>query len=219
MEDFNASIAAISPLFQSGSDAGTSYKTFLQRLIPQSDKAYDSMKELGIITKDGSNRFLDAEGNLRSMADISGVLADVTKGLSDEQKISAYTTIFGTDAMRAAAGMAQVGTEEFTKMSKAIEGTSAADNAAKRMDNLDGAIERLKGSTQDLQISLGQMLAPAVTLVANGLGMLAGYVGDFLGWINQLPGPIATAVQLFGGLVIAGVALTGMFAFLTVSLG
>lgn len=52
LEDFNGAIAAISPLFQSGSDAGTSYKTFLQRLVPASKNAYFAMMDLGLITKE-----------------------------------------------------------------------------------------------------------------------------------------------------------------------
>lgn len=219
LEDFNTSIAAISPLFQSGSDAGTSFKTFLQRLVPASDNAADAMTELGLITKDGQNQFFDASGQMKSMADISGILQNATKDLSDEQKISSLSTIFGTDAMRAAAGMAKVSTEEFKKMSGAIEGTSAAENAKTRMQNLDGALEQLNGSVQELQIALGSMLAPAVQLVAEGLGWLADKASSVLTWIQQLPGPISTAIEIFGGLLIAGVALTGMFAFMTVTLG
>lgn len=48
--DFNTSIAATSSSFASGSDAGTSFKTFLQRLVPQSAEAADAMAELGLYT-------------------------------------------------------------------------------------------------------------------------------------------------------------------------
>ena len=51
-DDFNTTIAAISPYFGSGSDAGTSFKTFLQRLVPASGAATTAMKELGLITDD-----------------------------------------------------------------------------------------------------------------------------------------------------------------------
>src|SRR5690606_17942302 len=43
--DFTTSIAAISPLFKSGSDAGTSFTTMIQRLVPQSSAA-DAMAAL-----------------------------------------------------------------------------------------------------------------------------------------------------------------------------
>jgi len=62
--------------------------------------------------------------------------------------------------------MTKMTAEEFTKMSKAIEGTDAAENAKTRLDNLAGAMEQMNGSIQELQIALGSMLAPAVKVVA-----------------------------------------------------
>lgn len=66
-DDFNTSIAAISPLFASGSDAGTSFKVFLQRMIPSSEKAAAAMNRLGL-------EFFDTEGNMKSMTDVSDML-------------------------------------------------------------------------------------------------------------------------------------------------
>src|SRR5690606_6519117 len=45
--DFNATLVAIAPYFASGSDAGTSFKTMLQRLIPTTNNAKDAMAALG----------------------------------------------------------------------------------------------------------------------------------------------------------------------------
>jgi hypothetical protein len=39
--------------------------------------------------------------------------------------------------------MTKMSAEEFTKMSKAIEGTDAAENAKTRLDNLSGAMEQM----------------------------------------------------------------------------
>lgn len=79
-EDFNTAIAAISPSFASGSDAGTSFKAMIQRLIPQSEEAEDTMRRLGLITADGSNAFFDAQGNMKSMAEIAGILNQALYG-------------------------------------------------------------------------------------------------------------------------------------------
>ena len=56
-DDFNATIAGISPLFKSGSDAGTSLKTMLLRLNPQTDKAAEAMEKLGLVTEEGTSAF------------------------------------------------------------------------------------------------------------------------------------------------------------------
>lgn len=50
--DFNTTIAAISPYFAKGADAGTSFKVMLQNLVPKSDKTQDTMRGLGLITTD-----------------------------------------------------------------------------------------------------------------------------------------------------------------------
>jgi TP901 family phage tail tape measure protein len=165
IEDFATTIAALSTKFASGSDAGTSFKVFLQRLVPQSEKAKDAMKELGIITKDGRNQFFNAKGELRSMAEIAEVLRVSLAKLSDEQRIQALTTIFGTDAMRTAIGLMELGGEGFKKMRAEMEKASAAENAAMRMKNLAGAMEILGGVIEGLKIKIGEAFAPAVLKV------------------------------------------------------
>lgn len=219
MKDFNASIAAISPLFQSGSDAGTSFKTMLLRLVPSSDNAYSAMQDLGIITKEGANQFFDATGKMRPMAEVAGVLSKAFKGLSDEQKNQYLNTIFGTDAMRAAAAIAETGSDKFNDLSKAIEGTDAAKNAADRMNNLRGAFEQLSGAVDDVLISLGQMLAPAVKIVAVAATELANALSYVFEWFGKLPDPVQNVVKIIGGVAIAGIALAGVAAALSVALG
>jgi len=155
-EDFTTTIAAISPLFSSGADAGTSFKTFLQRLIPVSGNAAGAMMELGLLSGDGlTNAFFTASGEMKSMAEISQILNDATKDLTEEQKSNYLSTIFGTDAIRAAAGIANLTADEFEALSDKInEETSAADNAATRTDNLKGRVEVLKDSISALGVSM-----------------------------------------------------------------
>jgi len=57
--DFNTTIAAISPLFASGSDAGTSLKTMMTALIPKSNDAADMMRKLGLFSGE-TNKEYDA---------------------------------------------------------------------------------------------------------------------------------------------------------------
>lgn len=50
IEDFNTFIAGTASFFSSGSDAGTSFKTFLNQLTPSTNSAVDAMRELGLFT-------------------------------------------------------------------------------------------------------------------------------------------------------------------------
>lgn len=159
-EDFNTAITAISSLFASGSDAGTSFKTMLQRLVPVSGPAAEAMMRLGIITEDGANKFFDANGQMRSMAEIAGVLQEAMKGLSEAQAIDLFTTAFGTDAQRAAFGLARTGANDFRALAASIAKVDAAAQAATRLDNLAGDVEQLKGSLETARIEMGTAFTP-----------------------------------------------------------
>lgn len=161
-EEFTAVITSLSTVTSSGSDAGTSFKTFLTRLVPPTDKAAEAMMELGMITEEGQNRFFDAEGQLKSMAEVAGVLQETLSGLSEEQRISALHTIFGSDASRAAIGLMQTGKQGFEDLMTTMAKTDAAANAATRMDNLTGATEILSGIVEGFQIKFTQAFGPGI---------------------------------------------------------
>lgn len=164
--DFTTAIAAIAPSFSSGSDAGTSFKQFLAGLTPSAAPAKESLRDLGILTEEAGNRFFDAEGNLKSMAEITDILNVATRDLSEEQKAQALETIFGSDAMRTAASLSKLTGEEFAKMDATMRDSDAAAVAAARMDNASGAMEQLKGSIEVIQIQIGQKLTPVVQALA-----------------------------------------------------
>lgn len=215
-EDFNSTIAAISPLFASGSDAGTSFKTFLTSLIPKSKDAEEAMRELGIITAEGQNSFFDASGQLKSMAEIVGILNEATKDLSEEQKNQYFSTIFGTDAMRAAFGVASMTEEQFRELQATMGKTDAVESAATRMDTVRGALEILGGVIDTIKIQIGQAFIPLVRDLAEKLTSFfsrnqkkieaffkkfAAFVGEAIDWIIALVKTIAsgfsTAKQIF----------------------
>lgn len=168
-DDFNTAIAAISPLFKAGSDAGTSFKTFITRLAPTSSTAAAAMERLGIITEDGANRFFDANGNLRDMADIAGVLQDSLGDLSEEQRTMALTTIFGADAMRTAVGLMNTGEEGFLALQDAMSDTSALEQAKIRVDTLAGAMDIFAGIIEAVQLQVGDAFIPLIRQVVESL--------------------------------------------------
>lgn len=158
--DFTASIAATAQSFSSGSDAGTSFKTFLQRLSAPTKEASGLMRELGI------NAF-DSTGKMRPMGEIVEQLNNSLGHMSEAQRASAAATIFGSDAMRTALGLAGMTREEFEALSATMKDTSAQDVAAERTDNLAGAWERFKGSIETIQIEIGQKLSPKLKELAD----------------------------------------------------
>jgi TP901 family phage tail tape measure protein len=148
-----------------GSDAGTSLKSVFQNLIPTTKQQIELSKQLGLITKDGSNAFFDASGKVKSLADVSQVLQNATKNLTKEQKLAALGTLFGSDAIRGAAILAENGAEGFNKMADAMDKVKAADVAAIKMDTLKGKLDSFKGSLETAGIVIGTTLLPALTKI------------------------------------------------------
>ncbi|MBF8255129.1 MAG: membrane protein of unknown function [Anaerolineales bacterium] len=181
--DFTTAIAAIAPSFSSGADAGTSFKTFLVALTPQSDKAAASMKELGLITEDGSNQFFDAAGNLRSMSEVTQLLHNATSGLTEQQRLSSLQTIFGTDAMRAAAAVSALTGEEFQKMSDTMKNTDAQEVAKQRMDNFKGSMDALKGTIDTIMIQIGMEFLPTLQSLADWLNVTG--IPSVQAWMDE----------------------------------
>jgi TP901 family phage tail tape measure protein len=181
-DDMALAITAMGNAGIKGSDAGTSLKTFLSNLQPQTKKQTTLMADLGLITKQGGNAFFDAAGHVKTMAEIGGILEKALKGMTDQQKQSTLETIFGSDAIRAAAIIADTGAAGFKNLATQIGGISAADVAKTRMDNFAGTMENLKGTLENTAISIGAVLIPVLRSLA---GMFTGVANSF----NAIPKP------------------------------
>jgi TP901 family phage tail tape measure protein len=182
--DFNDTATAIALLGKvgiKGSDAGTSLKTMFMNLQPVTKKQIDLFKELGIVTANGSNQFFTQEGKLKSLAQVSEVLHNATKDMTQQQKLLTLETVFGSDAIRAAATLTDAGAAGFDNMAAAMAKVTAEEVAAARLDNTAGAIERLKGSAETAAIAFGTLLLPALTKVVNFLAKVA----DFLNGLSD----------------------------------
>lgn len=201
--DFSTAIAATANSFSSGLDAGTSFKTFITSLTGNSNQAKDALAALGIITKDGSNAFYDAAGNLKNMSEITQILHDALGGLSQEQQTVALKTIFGNDAFRTAAGLMKMTGDEFSAMSTKMKNTDAAAVAKQRMDNLSGGLEQLKGSVETVGIAIGTRAIPMLTGLAGGATKAANAFG-------ALPPSTQNMVLAIGTMVVALPAMIGL---------
>ncbi|EAU45069.1 phage tail tape measure protein [Salipiger bermudensis] len=149
IEEFLTVLSATASSFASGSDAGTSFKTFLQRLTPESAKAAGVMKDLDL-------QFFDAQGNMRTMAEIAQELQDGLAGLSEEARNEALKTVFGTDAIRTAAALAKQGAEGIRDLSSAIGEISAQEQAEVRLRGLDGALKELAAAWEALNLEAAE---------------------------------------------------------------
>jgi len=154
-----------------GSDAGTSFKSMLQRLTPQSAEAQRAMDELGISAYDSQGKFV-------GLAQFAGQLQGAMKDLTPEARNAAMGVIFGADAVRAANVLYQEGESGIREYTAAVDDTGAAsDMAGQMMNNLAGDLEQLRGSIETALIQSGSSGNDALrklTQTATGLVNVVG---------------------------------------------
>lgn len=153
--DLNTALAILGRYGIRGSTAGTSLRQMMVGLVGNSKKASVTMKELGIITKDGANQFFDATGKLKPLPAVMDILNKSMENLTQEEKIDRLKTMFNVRALPTVLNLMKEGSKGFNDMSAAIAKTKAADVAAARLDNLSGDVEILKGNLETLAITAG----------------------------------------------------------------
>lgn len=173
-----------------GSDAGTSLKTMLKRLAAPTDSAATMIEQLGIQTR-------DSNGILLGASEIAEELQNKLGGLDSASRDAALSTIFGSDAMRAATVMMDSGTEGIQKYINAANDQEAAQRLANsQMSDGSRAIEELKGSLETAAIQIGDTLAPIVQKVAE---LITALVNKF----SALPKGVQQVMVVVGILVAA----------------
>ena len=198
LEETSGTLAAFADNALVGSDAGTSLKTMLQMLAAPSDKAAALMQELGI-------QAYDAAGNFVGTARLAGNLQAALGNLTMEQRNAALATIFGADAMRSANilfGLGERGVRDY--VAAVNDQGAAAEVAAKKMDNLAGDVEKLKGSLETMAIESGSG-------ANSGLRQLVKLADGLVKAFSALPGPVQSSLVMLTGL--SGAALLAFAAF------
>ena len=204
IEDVNDALTILGKVGIKGSTAGTSLRQIMLNLSPPTEAAADQMRELGILTEDGSNLFFDQAGNAKSLAEVFEILREKMKGLNKEQQTEALRDLFGVRAIPAALELLSQGAEGFAAINEEINRTTAADVAAKRMDNLDGSIKRLKATMEAMFVEAGGPFQKMLKGIVDGFR-------DFLLWIDRLPGPLKTAIVASVGIIGVLSILAGIF--------
>lgn len=186
--EMNETVTALS-LFANngikGSDAGTSLKTMLIALAKPSSEAASAMKEIGF-------QAYNAEGQFVGLEEMSKRLKKATEGLTDEQKQNALATIFGTDAFRAAAVLADNAGKSYDGMSASVGKAGAAQEAAAaQMGTLQRSWEGLGNAISDAGLSIGLVLSPYASTAADVVANLVnafnvGKIDEFTGYLKSI---------------------------------
>ncbi len=145
------------------SQAGTSMRSIMTNLT-------GDVKLSGAAIGDVTIATTNADGSMRSL---SAILADCRMafgGMTEAEKANNAETLVGKNAMSGFLALMNAAPEDIAKVSGAVNNCKdAAKNMADTMqDNLEGQLTILKSQLQELAISFGDLLMPAVRSIVSG---------------------------------------------------
>jgi TP901 family phage tail tape measure protein len=199
MQDTTTALTLMGRAGIQGSMGGTELRQMFLQLTAPTAAATKELQKLGIITKNGTNQLFNANGTAKSLAQVFQILQNATSKMGAEQQTAALKTIFNSRALAGAEILTKAGAKGFDQMNAAINKTTAADVAAKRMDNLQGSVKILTSSLKTMAIGAGQPLQQFLTQVVRGVTSL---VQGFSHLSPQTQSLIIHIVAIVGGLAL-----------------
>jgi TP901 family phage tail tape measure protein len=181
--------------------AGTTLRGALLALASPGKEAADKLKELGVSV-------IDAQGNVRPLADIIEQLNRAMDGMGTGERLDVLGRLFPA---RTAAGVAELLSQgaprlrEFTAALKDASGT-AARIAGVQLNTLKGTVTILKSALEGLAIAVGESLVAPLRVVAHVATQVVGAIAQ---WVREN----RTLVLVVGAAALSiGVMGTGLFA-------
>lgn len=198
IEETTGGLAAFASAGLVGSDAGTSFKSMLQRLNPQSKEAANLMADLGLSAYDSQGEFI-------GLSEYAGELKEKLSDMSSEQRNATMQTLFGSDAVRAANVLYEQGSAGIQEWEDAVSDAGyASETAALMQNNLAGDLEKLGGAFDTVFLKAGGA-------GNDGLRGLVQTAEDLVDAVGKIPAPVLGAIGVIGGLTGGALLLGGAF--------
>jgi TP901 family phage tail tape measure protein len=202
IEDLSATLAILANNGVKGSDAGTSVKTMLMRLMAPADDAVGALDQLGLSVAS----FRGADGQMKPMVEIIGTLGQAMAGLDQTAKDDLFRRIFGADAIRAAAILADAGVEGFQSMRDAMASALPVGEKYKMlMSGLAGSGANVLAALQRMAIAITDAVAPAL---AGALPFITGFIDG----LTKLATDNKESIVLFAQVAAAAVGIGAAMA-------
>jgi len=227
-EDTAEAIGLMANAGVKSSQAGTAMRTMLTSLQGEVTFTGASFGELTVQTT-------NADGSMRSLGDILTDCRTAFSQMSESERAANAEAIVGKNAMSGFLAIMNAAPADIEKLNNAItncDGT-AESMAATMQDNLTGQLTILKSQLEELAISFGEILMPAIRQIVtwiqgfvdklNGMdegtkkmvvtiALLAAAIGPVLIVIGKVVGAVGTIMTVVPQIVAA---VSGVIAFVT----
>lgn len=214
IDDLSAALAILANAGVKGSDAGTSVKTMLMRLMAPADDAAQALAQIGLSVAS----FRGADGKMLPMVEIIGKLNAAMGGLDQAAKDDIFRRIFGADAIRAASILSAAGVDGFQGMLDSMSQALPVGEKYKiLMSGLAGQFGVVVAALQRMAIAISDAVGPALASLVPYLTGLANGLAKFIGENKEVAVGFAEMALAAVGI---GAALTGVgLALQVVSFG
>ena len=196
IEDVTTAISAMSMAGIKGSQAGTSLRTVLARMVKPNDNVAAAMDKLNI-------NITNADGSFKSLNDIVSIMRTAFSGLTDKQKAYYATTLAGQEGMSGLLALLNLSQDEYDGIADSMENANgvAKETSEVMLDNLKGKLTLLKSQLESVCIQLGDILIPIVEKVVDK-------ISDLTTKFSELsPEEQEQIVKIAGIIAVAGPAL------------
>ena len=193
------------------SQAGTSMRSIMTNLT-------GDVKLSGAAIGDVTIATTNADGSMRSL---SAILADCRVafgGMTEAEKANNAEALVGKNAMSGFLALMNAAPEDIAKVSGAVNNCKdAARNMADTMqDNLEGQLTILKSQLQELAISFGDLLMPAVRSIVSGLQGMVDVLNAMPDGVKRVIMIVALLAAALGPvLIIIGKTLSAIGTIMT----
>lgn len=158
IEDTATAIGLMANAGIKGSQAGTSLRSIITRLVKPPKDAATALNALGISTT-------KADGSMKPLRETMAELREKFSGLTESQKASYASSIAGQEAMSGLLAIVNASDSDFNKLQKAIDNSSGA--AKKQADvmnnNLQGALYELGSAAEAVGIGIYEDIKEPLT--------------------------------------------------------
>ena len=211
VEDTAEAIGLMANAGIKGSQAGTSLRTIMNNLAGEVKICGSAIGEVTIQTT-------NADGSMRELSDILADCRVAFSQLSESEQAAAAETLVGKNAMSGFLALMNAGEADINKLSSAIEN---CDGTSQRMaetmqDNLEGQLTILKSQLQELAISFGEILMPAIRSIVSALQKFADWMNGLSDGTKRLITTIALLVAAIGPvLIVVGKVMSAVGTIMT----
>lgn len=212
VQDVGAALGLMANSGIKASQAGTSFRSALTRMIKPTDTAMVSMENLGLASDGVVTAMVNADGSMKPLRETLSILREQFSTLNEAEQAQAAATIFGQESMAGMLAIINASDSDFEGLISTMDEASgtAQEMADTQLDNLNGQLTILKSGLEGAAIAFGNLLMPMIKDITALIQKLVDWVNGLNDGQKQVVVIIAEVAAAIGPLLIIVGKVSGL---------